>query len=90
MTLNANEKRYGLNLGGSVYNPTDPIGRLLFNVPGTIAEFEADLIQARTRERMAVAKAGVEGSGPCCCFDRSVQPPLHSLLLRDDSVDANV
>lgn len=45
-----------LNLGGSVYDPTDPVGRLLFNVLGMIAEFESDLIRARTREGMATAK----------------------------------
>ena len=46
-----------LNLGGSVYDLTDPVGRLLFNVLGMVAEFEADLIRARTREGMAIAKA---------------------------------
>jgi hypothetical protein len=46
-----------LNLGGAVYDPTDPVGRLLFNVLGMVAEFEADLIRARTREGMAIAKA---------------------------------
>ncbi len=46
-----------LNIGGSVHDPTDPIGRLLFNVLGMVAEFEADLARARTREGMAVAKA---------------------------------
>ena len=46
-----------LNLGGSVHDPTDPIGRLLFTVLSMIAEFEADLARARTREGMAVAKA---------------------------------
>ena len=46
-----------LNIGGAVYDPTDPVGRLLFNVLGMVAEFEADLIRARTREGMAVAKA---------------------------------
>ena len=46
-----------LNIGGAVYDPTDPAGRLLFNVLGMVAEFEADLIRARTREGMAVAKA---------------------------------
>ncbi|GAA4428225.1 recombinase family protein [Georgenia halophila] len=46
-----------LNLGGSLYDPTDPVGRLLFNVLGMVAEFEADLIRMRTREGMAVAKA---------------------------------
>ncbi len=46
-----------LQLGGSVHDPTDPVGRLLFNVLAMVAEFEADLIRARTREGMALAKA---------------------------------
>ena len=50
-------KGVALNLGGSVYDPQDPVGKLLFNVLGMVAEFEADLIRARTREGMAVAKA---------------------------------
>jgi len=46
-----------LNVGGSIYDPHDPVGKLLFNVLGMVAEFESDLIRARTREGMAVAKA---------------------------------
>lgn len=46
-----------LSLGGSVYDPTDAIGKLLFNVLAMVAEFEGDLIRMRTREGMAVAKA---------------------------------
>ncbi len=46
-----------LSIGGSVHDPTDPVGRLLFNVLSMVAEFEADLIRARTREGMAIAKA---------------------------------
>jgi len=38
-----------LNIGGSVHDPTDPIGRLLFTVLSMIAEFEADLA-VRTTE----------------------------------------
>jgi DNA invertase Pin-like site-specific DNA recombinase len=45
-----------LSLGGSVHDPTDPVGRLLFNVLAMVAEFESDLIRARTREGMAVAR----------------------------------
>ncbi len=46
-----------LNIGGSLHDPTDPVGRLLFNVLGMIAEFESDLIRMRTREGMKLAKA---------------------------------
>ena len=46
-----------LQLGGSVHKPTDPVGRLLFTVLAMVAEFEADLIKARTREGLAVARA---------------------------------
>lgn len=52
-----------LNIGGSIYNPHDPVGKLLFNVLGMVAEFEADLIRARNREGMAVAKAKGELRG---------------------------
>jgi Resolvase, N terminal domain/Helix-turn-helix domain of resolvase len=51
------KRKARLSLGGSVYDPTDPVGRLLFNVLAMVAEFEADLIPSRTREGMRVAKA---------------------------------
>lgn len=57
MALGAAPKGVVLSLGGSNHDPTDPVGRLLFNVLGMVAEFEADLIRMRTREGMAVAKA---------------------------------
>lgn len=46
-----------LQIGASVYDPTDPLGKLFFNILATFAEFEADLIKMRTREGMAVARA---------------------------------
>ena len=33
-----------LTIGGPLHDPNDPVGRLLFNVLGMIAEFESDLI----------------------------------------------
>lgn len=50
-------KGVALSLGGSRYDPTDPVGRLLFNVLAMVAEFERDLICMRTKEGMAVARA---------------------------------
>lgn len=40
-----------------MHDPNDPVGRLLFNVLAMVAEFESDLIRARTREGMQVARA---------------------------------
>ncbi len=50
-------KGVALNLGGSIHDPADPVGRLLFNVPGMVAEFEPHLIRMRTKEGLAVARA---------------------------------
>ena len=46
-----------LALGSSIYDPTDPMGKMFFNILATFAEFEADLIRSRTREGMAIARA---------------------------------
>ncbi|WP_185996156.1 recombinase family protein [Nocardioides campestrisoli] len=50
------ERGVALSLGGAVHDPTDPMGRLLFNILSMIAEFERDLISARTREGMEIAR----------------------------------
>lgn len=46
-----------LSLGGAIYDPTDPMGKMFFNILATFAEFEVDLLRMRTREGMAVARA---------------------------------
>ena len=51
------------SLGGVVYDPTDAVGRLLFNVLAMAAEFEADLISMRTREGMRSPRPGVGYAG---------------------------
>ncbi len=43
-----------VSIGGSVHDPTDPVGRLLFNV---LAWSPSSLARSRTREGMKVAKA---------------------------------
>ena len=51
------KKGVKLALGASVYDPTDPMGKMFFNILATFAEFEADLMRMRTREGMAMARA---------------------------------
>lgn len=46
-----------LQIGPSLHDPSSPVGQLLLNVLAMVAEFERDLIRARTREGMAVARA---------------------------------
>jgi len=46
-----------LALGASLYDPSDAMGRMFFNILATFAEFEVDLIRQRTREGMAIARA---------------------------------
>lgn len=43
--------------GAVVHDPTDPMGRMFFNIVATFAGFGADLTRIRTREGMAIAKA---------------------------------
>src|SRR5664279_2579050 len=67
-----------LNIGGSVHDPTDPVGRLLYNVLGMIAEFESDLIRMRTREGMKVAKA--KGRLSCAASSPNSSPRRRRIL----------
>jgi DNA invertase Pin-like site-specific DNA recombinase len=46
-----------LSLGGTIYDPADPMGKCFFNILATFAEFDVDLLSLRTREGMAVARA---------------------------------
>lgn len=44
-------------LGGNVYDPKDPMGKMFFKILATFAEFESDMIRMRTREGMDIAQA---------------------------------
>jgi DNA invertase Pin-like site-specific DNA recombinase len=46
-----------LSLGGSIYDPADPMSKMFFNMLAVFAEFEVDLLKTRTREGMAIAKS---------------------------------
>lgn len=46
-----------LCLGGQVYRPEHPMGKMFFNILATFAEFEVALPRMRTLQAMAVARA---------------------------------
>jgi DNA invertase Pin-like site-specific DNA recombinase len=71
-------RQISLSLGGSVYDPTDAVGRLLFNVVAMVAEF--DLIRLRTREGMNVAKAKGRLGGKQPKLNRRSEAHLVSLV----------
>ncbi|GAA2622142.1 hypothetical protein GCM10010411_67710 [Actinomadura fulvescens] len=57
------ERGVKLSLGGSLYDPADPMGKMFFNILATFAEFEVDLLKLRTREGMAIARSKGELKG---------------------------
>jgi DNA invertase Pin-like site-specific DNA recombinase len=62
-------RQISLSLGGSVYDPTDAVGRLLFNVLAMVAEFESDLIRLRTREGTGrIASCGSASTPKRACW----------------------
>jgi DNA invertase Pin-like site-specific DNA recombinase len=67
-----------LSLGGTVYDPAEPMGKCFFNILATFAEFEVDLPRMRTREGMAVARAKgrLKGKPP------KLSPTRRALLLK--------
>ena len=67
-----------LSLGGTVYDPADPMGKCFFNILATFAEFEVDLLRMRTREGMAIARAKgkLKGKRP------ELSPTQRALLLK--------
>ena len=46
-----------LSLGGQVYDPADPMGKMFFNILATFAEFIRELIVEGTHEGLAAARA---------------------------------
>jgi len=50
------QKGAKLQIGDTVHDPTDPMGKLMFSVLAMIAEFESDLISIRTRDGLAKAR----------------------------------
>jgi DNA invertase Pin-like site-specific DNA recombinase len=69
---------FRLSLGGSVYDPSDPVGKCFFNILATFAEFEVDLLRMRTREGMAIARAKARRKGKA----PKLSPTQRTVLLK--------
>ncbi len=82
-------RQVSLSIGGSVYDPTDAVGRLLFNVLAMVAEFESDLIRLRT-EGMRVAKAKGRLRGMQPKLNRRQEAHLVSLVHSGDASTAEI
>ena len=51
------ERGIKLSLGGQVYDPANPLGRIFFTALETLGEFEVELRRSRARHGMVVARA---------------------------------
>jgi DNA invertase Pin-like site-specific DNA recombinase len=69
-----------LQLGTTIYDPNDPMGRMFFNVLATFAEFEADLRSLRTREGDARRQGQGPAEGQAAELSASQQAHLIKLL----------
>ncbi|MFJ2469717.1 recombinase family protein [Glutamicibacter sp. NPDC087583] len=61
---NLTKRNIKLSLGGSIHDPSVPVGNPLLNVLAMAAEFDSDLIRARTRAGMQIAKGRLRGKQP--------------------------
>lgn len=79
-----------LQIGSEVYDPTVPTGKLLFNVLAMVAEFEADLISARTREGMAIAKKKGKLRGKQPKLTSRQQQHVHQMYASGEYTQADI
>lgn len=50
------QRGIALQLGQTIYDSSNPMGKMFFSMTAIFAEFEADLISQRTKEGMAIAR----------------------------------
>lgn len=83
-------KGAALNINGSIYDPSDPMGKFVFMLFAMFAEFERDLIKQRTREGMAVAKLKGKLKGGKPKLSKAQEVHLKSLAATGDYTGADL
>lgn len=79
------EQGIKLQMGSTVYDPSDAMGRMFFNMTAVFAEFEADLISQRTKEGLAVAKTEGRLRGRQSKFTPYQQQRIRDMLVSGES-----
>jgi hypothetical protein len=59
-----------LSLGGQIYDPTDPMGKMFFNILATFAEFEVDLLRWLERRAEPARLPHLDHSSRTHLYDR--------------------
>ena len=80
-----------LSLGGQLYDPAQPMGKMFFEVLATVAEFEVDLLRVRSREGLTglttiteTLTTGVLAQQPTSSRAASRRNPLRNRSFRND------
>jgi DNA invertase Pin-like site-specific DNA recombinase len=73
-----------LSLGGSIYDPADPMSEMFFTMLAVFAEFEAGLLRMRTCEGMAIARSRgrLKGKKPKLAARQQAELVLAAVPLR--------
>lgn len=79
-----------LQMGSTVYDPDDAMGRMFFNMTSVFAEFEADLISQRTREGLAIAKDAGKLTGRKSRFTGYQQQRIKDMLVSGQWTQAEI
>ena len=84
------ERGVGLSFGGNIYDPKDPMSKMFFSMLSVFAAFEADLLSARTKEGMAVARARGRLKGRQPKLSPAQQKLVRQLMVKGEQTPSEI